>query len=121
MDTSLALKRLGVIVKNTRATIGFNQRQFAKLFGTSHPSISNLENGRYINLPDHSTLIRLAQIIKVPYWQLIKSLEEGNELIFPESLSVEEVIAGISSLDSVEDCLDILYYLSEKIQRLREN
>ena len=33
---SLALRRLGQITKNARATLGYNQRQFAKLFGTSH-------------------------------------------------------------------------------------
>ncbi len=119
MDTSQALRRLGIIVKNARATLGYNQRQFARLFGTSHPSISNLENGNYINLPDHSTLVRLAQILKIPYWQLIKSLEEGEELNFPETLSAEEIIVAISSLDSLEDCLDVNLALTQKIERLR--
>ena len=119
MDTSLALKRLALIVKNARSALGYNQRQFAKLFGSSHPSISNLENANYINLPDHSTLVRLSQILKIPYWELIKSLEEGAEITKVENISVEEIIIAIKGLDSIDDCLDVMTALCEQVDTLR--
>lgn len=120
MDISKALKNLASVVKNSRSSLGMNQREYAKLFGTSHPSISNLEKAKYINLPDHSTLVRLAQILRIPYWQLIKTLEEGSDLPYLENLTVEQISAGITKVDSIDDCLSLLFVLTKKIEKLND-
>ena len=117
MNTYEALKRLSVVVKNSRATLGLNQRDYAKLLETSHPSISNLENGKYINLPDHATLVRLARVLKIPYWNLMKILEGEEKLDSPEVLTTEEILVGVSQIGSLEDAVKILCALATRIDR----
>ncbi len=122
MDTNKALKKLAVLVKNSRAELGMTQRQYLALFGDQTPSISNLEKANYVNLPDHGTLQKIAEILRIPYWKLIKHLEsdDQSELQLPTPLSKEQLIAEIKRCSDLECLLDLQFELSVQIERNRK-
>ena len=121
MDVRKALKRLATLVKNSRAELGMTQREYLALFGDRTPSISNLEKANYVNLPDHGTLQKIAEILRITYWELIKILEETEESFaeLPDTLTVEEIQAGIGALDNIDDLLDCQLTIAKKIEKLR--
>lgn len=121
MDTEKALKKLAVLVKNSRATLGMTQRQYSMLFGDRAPSITNLEKANYIDLPNHYTLEKIAEINRIPYWQLIKYLEDDStDLDFPEALTKEQIIVAIKQIDDLQELLDLHWEVSVQIERNRK-
>jgi transcriptional regulator with XRE-family HTH domain len=120
VDIDRAVKILANLIKNDRATRGMTQREYARLLGGSNSSISNLENGNYLDLPEHRTLNKLAQeILRIEYSELIKLLEDGGS-IDSSPPSKTELISAISQLDSMEDLLDIHSALSRRMDVLRD-
>lgn len=123
MDINQAVKNLANLVYDTRTRMNLSQRKFAKLFQTTSSSISNLENGNYLDLPEHRTLNRFAtDILKIKYSKLIEILEEDGEIQDLEDstkITKDRIIAGLYQLESLEDVLDALSVLSEVADRLR--
>lgn len=123
MDTQRALKKLAVLVKDSRATLGMSQEDYAKLFGDRKPSISRLEKADYLNLPEHTTLEKIAEILRIPYWELIKYLETDqieNSSLRVKPLTEEQMIAGVRRNFDINSLLNILWELSVQIERSRD-
>ncbi len=126
MDTRQALLRLATLVKNSRAELGMTYRDYGRLFGDLNPSISNLEKANYISLPSHDTLVKFAEIIRLPYWKLIKFLELGEteDNKFPDRLTKEQLTVEIRHISDLDYLLDLDWELSvqkERIRNLPEN
>ncbi len=123
MDTKKALIRLANLVKNSRAEMGMTYREYGKLFGNLNPSVSNLEKANFINLPSHETLIKFAEIIRMPYWRLIKYLEYGEteDNHLPESLTKVQIISGVKQIRDFDDLLDIDWEVAVQKERIRHS
>lgn len=120
MDTERALKKLANLVKDSRATLGMTQEQYARLFGDRSPSISRLEKADYIDLPNHNTLEKLAEILRIPYWELIKYLSsDDRDVLTPKPLTEEQIIAGIKQNFPLKSLLNIDWELRVEIERRR--
>lgn len=46
---SYSLEQTGAFVKSTRKKKGFTQDEFAEIIGTSHATLSSLENGKNVS------------------------------------------------------------------------
>ena len=124
MDINRAVKNLAKLVYETRTNMRLSQRKFAKLFQTTSSSISNLENGNYLDLPEHRTLNRFAtDILKVKYSKLIEILEQeevSQDFQDATKITKDQLIAGLHQLENLDDALDVHSVFSEVFQRLRQ-
>lgn len=127
MDIDRAVKNLAKLVYDTRARMNLSQRKFAKLFKTTSSSISNLENGNYLDLPEHRTLNRFAtDILKIKYSRLIEILEQEEVEEVSEnfqdatSISKAQLIAGLHQLRSLDEALDLHHEFSQVFEKLRD-
>lgn len=121
MDTKRALKKLAILVKDSRSSLDMTQEQYARLFGDRSPSVSRLEKADYIDLPNHNTLEKVAEILRIPYWELIEYLLSENETVLSlKPLTEEQIIAGIKQNFSVDSLLNIDWELRVQIERCRD-
>ncbi len=96
------------------------QRDFGKLFGASNASVSNIENGNYLDLPEHRTLNELAtKVLKIEYWELIRLLHQGEEPVLPQNLTASQIIAALELIEDSEDLHDILSAVVRRIDHVR--
>ena len=108
------------MVKNSRSTLGMTQEEYARLFGDRSPSISRLEKADYIELPNHNTLEKLSEILRIPYWELIEHLlAEENKSIESVSLNEEQIVAGIKQQFDLKSLLNVNWELTVQIERCR--
>ena len=69
MDRTLSLKLLGKRIKSIRTSKNFTQVQLADVCGLNRNYIGMLERGE--RNPTYITLIRIAQLLKIPLSELI--------------------------------------------------
>lgn len=120
MKIETAVKRLAEIVYDTRTSMNLSQKQFARLFRATGSSISNLENGNYLDLPEHRTLNRFAkQVLKIEYWELIKKLDDGSQITMPSPIPKDWVVAAIAEIKSLDELWEIQEAVIEKSKKLR--
>ena len=122
MDIGKAVKNLADLVLDYRTKLNLRQDDFGKLFGKSNASVSNIENGNYLDLPEHRTLNELAiKVFEIEYWELIKLLHEGGKIESPTKISEEQIIAALESIDDLDSLLNIHSALAKRLDRVRQN
>ncbi len=102
-------------VRQLRFSWNKTQEEFSNLLGLSQATVAKLEKGKYKSIPEHETLIPIAEALNVSYWQFIKDLEEyegsGREFLNFDSfepMSKYRIIAGVTQTEDFNDCFDIL-------------
>lgn len=73
MDTTI----IGKNIATARAHAGLTQDKLAEKIGVSAQAVSKWENGR--NLPDIENLLRIAEVLNVPYGALLSSGAQPGE------------------------------------------
>jgi transcriptional regulator with XRE-family HTH domain len=123
VDIDKAVKKLAGLVYDARTSMNLRQKDFGKLFGASNASISNIENGNYLDLPEHRTLNRLAtEILKIEYSELIAILEADQEVSTPESVTNEQLVAQAMAIFEkldLDSLYDVHFALAKRIDRVR--
>lgn len=123
MNNQEAFKRLAALIRDSRERMGMTYREYGALFGDLNPSISNIEKMRYANLPSHRTLVKLAEILRIPYWKLIRYLEVGNEdeleSLYAEDLTKSEINTQIRKVSDIHSIQDIVSTAVQQMDRIR--
>lgn len=117
---------LKLVVRDLRHRWDKSQDEFAKLLGLSQATVVKLEKARYDKLPQHETLIPIAEALNIPYWKLIKQLEEYEPSreskiaeIEDEPMSKYKIIAAIIKLNDFDDCYEVVQSAVQRGQELR--
>jgi transcriptional regulator with XRE-family HTH domain len=78
-----------------------SEEQLAKILGCSQGTINKLKLRRFARLPDHDTLMAIANYINQPYWKFIKSLEENYPIEPGEENSYNQLVGRILKISNV--------------------
>lgn len=120
MDIEKAVRNLAGLVFNVRTKMKLRQANFGKFFGASNATVSNIENGNYLDLPEHRTLNEFAtKILKIEYWELIKLLHENGKANPIRPISKDEIIAGLELQANLDDLYDVHSALAKRIDEVR--
>lgn len=79
-----------------------SEEQLARVLGCSQGTINKLKLRRFARLPDHETLMAIADYINQPYWQFIKSLEEDYQLEPGQEDSYNQLVGKILKISNVD-------------------
>ena len=74
-----SLEQFGEFVREARRSRGYTQVEFAKMVGTSHATLSNLENGKPVSsaLLMRSLLVLGSRIVVAPKSATVKVVEDA--------------------------------------------
>ncbi|MDJ0593621.1 MAG: hypothetical protein QNJ72_27160 [Pleurocapsa sp. MO_226.B13] len=79
-----------------------SEEQLARVLRVSQGTINKLKLRRFARLPDHDTLMAIANYLNIPYWQLIKNLEEEAPIVPGEEDSYSQLVGKILKISNVK-------------------
>ena len=114
MDMYLVGKR----ISTGRKKCGFTQEELAAEIGVSAQAVSKWENGH--NLPDIDNLLRIAEVLKIPYASLVEDEKETFDMHFRSRLFHEDNmytrIKTIAQTENLQNTFSALGFMRAKHQ-----
>lgn len=112
-EEKLFNKLTGQLIRNARESMDVKQEVLANYLGfKSRISISNIESGKQ-NIP-LTTLVEIADYLKVPITNLIPSLDTIKEKTINKKLVRNITKEGVANFESLEKLKDFIHFTSTK-------